>query len=35
MTQNRIPELNQFVDEYGMPIPIRQSTRNNNQPKRS
>ena len=34
MTQNRIPELNQFVDEYGMPIPIRQSTRNNNQPKK-
>lgn len=30
MTQNRIPELNQFVDEYGMPIPIRQSTRNRN-----
>jgi len=34
MTQNRIPELNQYVDEYGMPIPIRQSTRNKNQPKK-
>lgn len=30
MTQNRIPELNQYVDEYGVPIPIRQSTRNKN-----